>query len=62
MHKLKEFYSTKFIKCDIRNSQQTKTISHPMATEANIKDATKFEPSKALMHSKIIYNKGVKGN
>lgn len=51
----------KLIKCDNRNRVNTETISALMTTKANIKNATKFEPSKAMMHAKIKYNKSGEG-
>lgn len=47
------FSQLKLIKCDNRNRLGTNTISALMATKENIKNATKFEPSKAMLHAKI---------
>lgn len=55
------FSQLKLIKCENRNRLNTATISSLMATKANIKNATKFEPSKAMMHAKITYSKSGEG-
>lgn len=55
------FSQLKLIKCENRNGLNTATISFLMATKANIKNATKFEPSKAMMHAKITYSKSGEG-
>ncbi|KAF9408115.1 hypothetical protein HW555_012089 [Spodoptera exigua] len=47
------FSQLKLIKSDQRNRLNTDTIAALMATKAAVKNATTFEPSKALMHAKI---------
>ncbi|GBP42652.1 Putative nuclease HARBI1 [Eumeta japonica] len=51
------FSQLKLIKSDHRNRLNTNTIAALMATKAAIKNATTFEPSKALMHARIKYSK-----
>ncbi|KAL0833090.1 hypothetical protein ABMA28_001200 [Loxostege sticticalis] len=51
------FSQLKLIKSDNRNRLNTDTIAALMATKAAVKNATKFEPSKALMHARIKYSK-----
>ncbi|KAH9631145.1 hypothetical protein HF086_001080 [Spodoptera exigua] len=50
------FSQLKLIKSDQRNRLNTDTIAALMATKAAVKNATTFEPSKALMHAKIKCN------
>ncbi|KAF9417162.1 hypothetical protein HW555_005673 [Spodoptera exigua] len=50
------FSQLKLIKSDQRNRLNTDTIAALMATKAAVKNATIFEPSKALMHAKIKCN------
>ncbi|KAF9424289.1 hypothetical protein HW555_000428 [Spodoptera exigua] len=50
------FSQLKLIKSDQRNRLNADTIAALMATKAAVKNATTFEPSKALMHAKIKCN------
>lgn len=50
------FSQLKLIKTDNRNRLYTNTIAALMATKASIKNATKFEPTKKMLHAKIKYS------
>ncbi|KAK9880336.1 hypothetical protein WA026_010221 [Henosepilachna vigintioctopunctata] len=45
------------MKSDHRNRPNTDTIAALRTTKAVVKNATTFEPSKALMHARIKYSK-----